>query len=95
MSEGKSAAAHTIRLRAGRGDTHPSATMAAVVTFSCMLTDPRGAPMMAPTRSPTSRGISHQRSSQARTPRVDQARAYSASDSAARRGIAPSELLIM
>ena len=95
MSEGKSAARQTIRLRPGRTGTHPSATTAAVVTFSCMLTDPGGAPMMAPMRSPTSRAISHQRSSQARTPRAAQTRAYSPSDSAARRGMAPSELLIM
>ena len=84
-----------MRLRSGRGATVDSAIIAAVVTFSCMLTDPAGAPMMPPMRSPTSRAISHQRSSHARTPRVAQVFAYSASESATPRGMAPSELLIM
>src|SRR5437773_986382 len=44
--------------------------MCAVVTFSCMLTDPAGAPMTRAILLPTSIGISHQRSSQPRTPRV-------------------------
>ncbi len=69
--------------------------MCAVVTFSCMLTVPAGAPMIGAILLPTSIGISHQRSSQPRTPRVAQIRAYSARLSAVRRGIAPSELLIM
>ena len=51
--------------------------------------------MIAATRLPTSPAISHQRSSHARTPRVAHVSAYSASDSATPRGIAPSELLIM
>ena len=69
--------------------------MCAVVTFSCMLTEPAGAPMIRATLSPTSRGISHQRSSHPRTPRVAHVSAYSARSRAVRRGIAPSELLIM
>jgi len=60
-----------------------------------MLTEPAGAPMIASMRAPSSPAISHQRSSHARTPRVAQVSAYSASDRAAARGIAPSELLIM
>ena len=60
-----------------------------------MLTDPAGAPMIAATAFPTSSAISHQRSSHARTPRVAHVSAYSASERAAARGIAPSELLIM
>ena len=70
--------------------------MCAVVTFSCMLTVPAGAPMIArdlvadlrpasPTSAPPS----------ARTPRVAHVSAYSARLRAVCRGIAPSELLIM
>ena len=66
-----------------------------MVTFSCMLTEPAGAPMIRPILLPTSSGISHQRSSHARTPRVAHVSAYSARFAAVRRGIAPSELLIM
>ena len=69
--------------------------MCAVVTFSCMLTVPAGAPMMRAILLPTSIGISHQRSSQPRTPRVAHVSAYSARLRAVCRGIAPSELLIM
>ena len=84
-----------MRRRAPDGRRHDSATMCAVVTFSCMLTEPAGAPMMRATLLPTSSGISHQRSSQrahaARRPRVG------VLGEVARRprGIAPSELLIM
>ncbi len=52
------------------GRRHDSATMCAVVTFSCMLTVLGGAPMIRAILSPTSSAISHQRSSQPRTPRV-------------------------
>ena len=51
--------------------------------------------MMRPIASPTSVPIVHQRSAHARTPRVAHVSAYSASDAATPRGIAPSELLIM
>ena len=77
------------------GRRQESATASAVVTFSCMLTDPAGAPMMASTLPPSSPASSHQRSSHARTPRVAHVSAYSARERAAARGIAPSELLIM
>src|SRR5258706_14899237 len=95
MMEGKSDSRQTIRFRLGVGCRQSSATAVAVVTFACMLTEPAGAPMIAAILSPISRLISHQRSSHARTPRVAQVRAYSASESAAAAGIAPSELLIM
>jgi hypothetical protein len=68
--DGKSIAEQTIRFRAPDGRTHDSATICAVVTFSCMLTVPAGAPMTRAILLPTSVGISHQRSSQPRTPRV-------------------------
>ena len=84
-----------MRFLDGCGVTVDSAMSAALVTFSCMLTDRGGAPMMPAMRSPTSSAISHHRSSHARTPRVAQVVAYSASESATPRGIAPSELLIM
>ena len=49
---------------------------------------------MRPIWSPTTIGIVHQPSPHARTPRVFQVRAYSASRSSAAAGIAPSEWLI-
>jgi hypothetical protein len=76
--EGKSIAAQTMRRRVPDGRRQDSATMCAVVTFSCMLTVPEGAPMIRATLLPTSIGISHQRSSHPRTPRVAQVSAYSA-----------------
>jgi hypothetical protein len=45
-------------------------TCSAIATFWCMLTEPAGALMSAPIRSPTVTGMSHQPSAQARTPRV-------------------------
>jgi hypothetical protein len=60
-----------------------------------MLTVPGAALTMRAILSPTSIGISHHRSSQARTPRVAHVSAYSARLRAVCRGIAPSELLIM
>jgi hypothetical protein len=60
-----------------------------------MLTVAAGAPITRASLLPTSSGISHQRSSQPRTPRVAQVSAYSARSRAVRRGMAPSELLIM
>src|SRR3954468_14871213 len=95
MVDGKSPAEHTRRRRVrGRG-RHDSAIACAVVTFSCMLTDPAGAPMMGPTASPTSVPIVHQCSAHARTPRVAHVSAYSARERATPRGMAPRELLIM
>ena len=67
----------------------------AMVTFWCMVTLPGGAPTIGATMSPTVTGMSHQPSSQARTPRVAQMCAYSASRSAVPRGIAPREFEIM
>ena len=49
---------------------------------------------MRPIWSPTTIGIVHQPSPQARTPRVFHVRAYSASRSSTAAGIAPSEWLI-
>jgi hypothetical protein len=82
-------------LRDGCGRSHDNAVVCAAVTFSCMLTVPFGAPITRAILLPTSSGISHQRSSQPRTPRVAQTSAYSARLRAVCRGIAPSELLIM
>ena len=62
-------------------------------TFWCMTTLPGGAPMMRPTSSPTVKGIRHQPSAQARTPRVAQASVYSFKRSVAAFGMAPSEWL--
>ena len=83
------------RRPAGGSGSVESTTAWAVVTFSCMLTDAGGAPMRPATLSPTSAPMFHQRSAQARTPRVAHVSAYSARPAAAPRGIAPSELLIM
>ncbi len=88
-------AVQTIFRRTPAGLMHDNATADAIVTFSCMLTVPAGAPITPATRFPTSVASSHHRSSHARTPRIAQVCAYSASDAAARAGIAPRELLIM
>ena len=93
--DGKSMAVKTSLRRAPSVRRHDSATAWAVVTFSCMLTVPAGAPMTAATLSPTSPAMPNQRSSHARTPRVAHTSAYSASERAAAAGMAPSELLIM
>ena len=85
----------TSRRREPLGRRHESATRCAVVTFSCMLTVPGRAPITRPILLPISSGISHQRSSQPRTPLVAHVFAYSARFCAVFRGIAPSELLIM
>lgn len=66
----------------------------AMDTLGCMVTSPSPAPMILAMRLPTVIGISHQISSQARIPRVDQMSAYSFSRSRVRRGMAPSEWLI-
>src|SRR5215212_7230434 len=95
MVDGKSPAQHTTRRRRPGMGRHDRATACAVVTFSCMLTEPAGAPMMRPIVSPTSVPIVHHRSAHARTPRVAHVSAYSARDAATPRGIAPRELLIM
>jgi hypothetical protein len=95
MSEGKSISGQTIRRRAPLASSDDNATAEAVVTFSCMLTVPGGAPTISATLLPTRPGSSHQVSSQARMPRVAQISAYSARPRAALRGIAPRELLIM
>ena len=94
MSEGKSISGQTILRRFPSGSRQESAIADAVVTFSCRLTVPDGAPMIPATLSPTRPGSSHHVSSQARIPRVAQISAYSASPRAAPRGIAPRELLI-
>ena len=65
-----------------------------MVTFWCIETLPGGAPTTRATWSPTVSGSSHQPSSQARTPRVFQACAYSSTRSSTAAGIAPSEWLI-
>src|SRR4051794_23340258 len=69
-------------------------TASAIVTFWCIDTEPGRAPIRRAIWSPTVSDISHQPSSQARTPRVFQARAYSSTRSSAAAGIAPSEWLI-
>ncbi len=66
-----------------------------IETFCCITTSPSPAPMMEPTRLPTVTGISHQPSSQARIPRVAQVSPNSRRRPAVRRGMAPSEWLIM
>ena len=78
----------------GRGSVE-SATACAVLTFSCMLTEPDGAPMSGAMASATSRPSVHHASSHARTPRSAHSRAYSARLVSTSRGMAPSELLIM
>jgi len=60
-------------------------------TFWCITTSPGLAPMIEATRLPTVTGISHQPSSQARIPREAHVSANCWSDSAVRRGMAPSE----
>jgi hypothetical protein len=69
-------------------------TAAAAVTFGSIETLPSGAPSNGAISSPTETDISHQESAQARTPRVDQVSAYSESERAAARGMAPRELEI-
>src|ERR1041384_4770154 len=64
-------------------------------TLGCMTTSPAPAPMILPIMSPTVVAIIHQPSSHERMPRVDHISAYSCIRSRARRGIAPSEWLIM
>ena len=64
-------------------------------TFWCMMTRPFGAPMIFAIRLPQVTGISHQPSSQARMPLVAQTSANSWRAVAARRGMGPSEWLIM
>ena len=59
-----------------------------------MTVEPGAAPTIRPIWSPTSIGIRHQPSPQARIPRVFQVRAYSARRSSAAAGMAPSEWLI-
>jgi hypothetical protein len=73
---------------------HDRTTASASVTFWCIETVPGGAPISRAIWSPTVSDISHQPSSQARTPLVFQARAYSSSRPSAAAGIAPSEWLI-
>ena len=77
-----------------RGREHESTIAAAIVTFWCIPTEPGGAPTIRPIWSPTSSGIVHQPSPQARIPRSRHVRAYSATRSSAAAGIAPSEWLI-
>ena len=73
---------------------HEAMTASAMVTFWCIETEPGGAPISRPIWSPTASGISHQPSSQARTPRSFQLRVYSSTRSSAAAGMAPSEWLI-
>src|SRR5713226_10180970 len=69
-------------------------TAEAVVTLGSIEMLPTGAPIKGAMSSPTVADISHQESAQARTPRLAQVSAYSASAADAARGIAPSELEI-
>ena len=64
------------------------------MTFGSIATVPAAAPRSGAIPSPTVTDMSHQESAQARTPRVAHVRAYSASASAAARGIAPREFEI-
>ena len=81
----------TTRLRGVSYSNDDSTTASAVVTFGSMTTDPRGAPISGAMMSPISMDIIHHLSPQARTPRLAQRSAYSASASRVASGIAPSE----
>ncbi len=73
---------------------HESATASAIATFWCMTVDPGGRADDPPDLvSDPDQGVSHQPSAHERMPRSAHMRAYSASRSAAPRGIAPSEWL--
>ena len=67
----------TTLLRGPQKSKQDAITAWVSVTFWCSEMSPGAAPTSAPMRSPTRTAMSHQPSSQARTPRVAQASAYS------------------
>src|SRR5258706_15184395 len=93
--EGKLKLSETILLRLPEKSSELRMTDWQIETLGCMTTSPFPAPMILPISSPTVVGIIHHPSSQDLIPRVDHMSAYSWSLSRVRRGIAPSEWLII